>query len=164
MQICPLSPNLFGDNATRTCNLTCSGTYVRDWQYLRRCVNLNACSRTPVALFGDSVKALCVVALNCSDGYYGDNSTNVCKQICPGSTLRYADNVTKQCVAQCSLGWYALNLTAGKGVCSEYCPLGQWADNFTVKCTNRCSPLTYGINVTGNWTTLGSSYIQYGVC
>jgi len=99
--ICPKNPDLFGDNATQTCNLTCSGTYVRDPQYLRRCVTQNGCSRTPVALFGDATKALCVTALNCSDGFYGDNNTFKCVDKCGTSSLIFADNVTKQCVNQC---------------------------------------------------------------
>ena len=65
---------------------------------MRRCVALADCSRTPLALYGDSVKSLCVTALNCSLGYYGDNNTNTCTQICPGPTLVYSDNVTKECV------------------------------------------------------------------
>jgi hypothetical protein len=116
--ICPESPNSYGDNATQTCAVTCSGVYVRDWQYLRRCVNLGVCSRTPLALYGDAMLALCVTALNCTDGYYGDNNTNICQAICPGPTYLYADNVTKECVLKCALSWFALNITTGQGVCS----------------------------------------------
>lgn len=74
--ICPEVPDYYGDNGTQTCNSSCSSDYVRDPQYLRRCVNSTDCSRTPLVLFGDPVKRLCVVALNCTDGYYGDNNTN----------------------------------------------------------------------------------------
>ena len=106
---------------------------MRDWQYLRRCINIGDCSRTPLALYGDDVQNLCVTALNCSDGYYGDNNTNICEDKCTGTTNLYADNVTKECVPQCGLSWFALNISAARGgVCSQFCPDGQWADNLTV--------------------------------
>ena len=93
--ICPEDPDYYGDNDTKLCTATCNGANIRDAQHLRRCVNLTDCSRTPLALYGDVDKKLCVVARNCSDGYYGDNNTNTCKDICPGPTYLYADNVTK---------------------------------------------------------------------
>lgn len=121
--VCPLVPNYFGDNATNQCVSTCSNNEVRDWQFMRRCVNITNCSKTPVLLFGDANKSECVTALNCSDGYWGDNNSYYCINICPGPTLLYADNVTKQCVSLCALQWYAFNVTTGKGVCIQYCPL-----------------------------------------
>lgn len=99
--ICPNSPNYFGDNVTQSCVLTCPNITVRDPQNKRRCVNITQCSTSPLYLYGDNLKNLCVVALNCSDGYYADNNTHQCVTTCPGPTLYYADNVTKQCVAYC---------------------------------------------------------------
>jgi hypothetical protein len=100
--ICPDSPNYFGDNTTSQCVSSCTtGTEVRDPQYKRRCVLLNLCSRTPVALYGDDAKDLCVTALNCTAEKFGDNNTNICSSTCAGPTLRYSDNVTRQCVNQC---------------------------------------------------------------
>ena len=162
--VCPEVPDYFGDNTTRTCVDNCTGSTVRDPQYMRRCVNIGSCSRTPVPLFGDLLKDLCVVALNCTDGYYGDNNTKQCRQTCAGPTLIYADNVTKQCVSVCELGWFGFNVSTGNGVCSQYCPTNQWADNLTVTCTTRCSASTYGVNHTGSWNTSGSSFLAYGVC
>ena len=73
--ICPQVPNYFGDNTTNACVSVCSNSEIRDWQYMRRCVNLASCSRTPLVLFGDASKTECVTAKNCSDGFYGDNNT-----------------------------------------------------------------------------------------
>ena len=131
---------------------------------MRRCVTLNLCSRTPLALYGDVVQSLCVTALNCTLGYYGDNNTNICKAVCPGPTNLYADNVTQECVATCGLSWFALNITVGKGVCSQFCPLGQWADNYTVRCTTRCTAKTYGVNYTVSWSSWNQAFTSYGVC
>ena len=133
--ICPESPDYYGDNTTKTCVTTCAGATIRDPQYMRRCIAIATCSRSPLALYGDAVQALCVTALNCTLGYYGDNNTKICKAVCPGPTLLYADNVTRECISQCGLSWFALNITTGppaQGVCSEYCPNGQWADPFQI--------------------------------
>ncbi len=99
--ICPLSPDYFGDNVTQQCVLTCPNQTVRDPQGMRRCVNISDCSISPLFLYGDETKDLCVNALNCSDGFYADNNTHKCVKICPGPILFYADNVSKLCVAQC---------------------------------------------------------------
>lgn len=74
---------------------------MRDPQYKRRCVNLNNCSSSPLLLYGDLVKSLCVVALNCSVGYYADNNSRYCINICPGPGSLYADNITRKCVSLC---------------------------------------------------------------
>jgi hypothetical protein len=141
---------------------------------MRRCVNLTDCSTSPLYLFGDTVKDLCVTALNCSDGYYGDNTTHQCIKICPGPVLLYADNVTKECVSICELNWYSLILTSNmtqnlninqtQGICSLFCPDKQWADNKTVSCTTQCSASTYGVNYTGSWVAFNVSFTSYGVC
>lgn len=93
--ICPLVPNYFGDLSTLFCVLTCPNQTVRDPQFKRRCVDIDACSTSPLYLYGDFVKNLCVTALNCSDGYYADNVTHKCVTNCPGPVYYYADNVTK---------------------------------------------------------------------
>ena len=116
--ICPESPNYFGDTNTQLCAATCTNSEVRDPQYMRRCVTIGLCSRTPLALYGDAVQSLCVTALNCTLGYYGDNNTKTCRAVCPGPTYLYSDNVTRECVQQCGLSWFALNITVGQGVCS----------------------------------------------
>ena len=162
--VCPDFPDFYGDNATQSCVYDCPGITVRDPQGNRRCVNITTCSVSPLFLYGDAVKNLCVTALNCSDGYYADNITHQCIDVCPGPILFYADNVTKQCVSLCQLGWYALNVTAGKGICSLNCPQNLWADNKTVTCTPRCSNNTYGVNYTGNWNSFNNSFSYYGIC
>lgn len=162
--VCPELPDYYGDNNTKQCVSTCPGADVRDPQGMRRCVNITNCSIAPLFLYGDHSKDLCVTALNCSDGFYGDNITQKCVSICPGPALFYADNVTKQCVAVCELGWYALNVSTGQGVCSLNCPQNLWADNLTVTCMPRCSNNTYGVNYTGGWTTFNSAFSYFGIC
>ena len=157
-------PNYFGDLSTLFCVLTCPNQTVRDPQFKRRCVDLDACSTSPLYLYGDFVKNLCVNALNCSDGYYADNVTHKCVTDCPGPVYFYTDNVTKECVAFCALGWYALNASSTQGMCSLYCPEDLWADNLTMTCTNRCSASTYGVNYNGSWTTFNNSYSYLGIC
>jgi hypothetical protein len=76
----------------------------------------------------------------------------------------YADNVTKQCVSQCELGWYSLNISTGRGICSRNCPVNLWADNITVSCTARCSSKTYGVNYTANWNSFNASFNISGIC
>ena len=138
---------------------------MRDFQNNRRCVTLTNCSTTSLFLYGDHLKDQCVVALNCSDGYYADNVTHKCIDICPGPILLYADNITKQCVRICELGYYALNLTVGQGICSVKCPQDLWADNITVQCTSRCSSNSYGVNYTASsWTTFSVTFSSYGIC
>jgi hypothetical protein len=105
-----------------------------------------------------------VTALNCSDGYYADNTTHTCIGICPGPLYLYADNVTKECVDVCELGWYALNVSAGQGICSLQCPQNLWADNKTVSCTAQCSASTYGVNYTGGWTAFSTPFSYFGIC
>lgn len=162
--VCPDFPDFYGDNATQSCVYNCPNITVRDPQGNRRCVNITTCSVSPLFLYGDAVKNLCVTALNCSDGYYADNITHQCIDDCPGPILFYADNVTKQCVSLCQLGWYALNVTAGRGICSLNCPQNLWADNKTVTCTPRCSANTYGVNYTGSWNSFNNSFSYYGIC
>jgi len=148
----------FGDNDTKICEETCTiATEVRDFQNNRRCVADWNCSRTPIALFADLVNKICVTAPNCPADTFADNFTTKCETTCQGTTLLYADPVSKFCVATCPKDYYAVNLTGLGGVCRRTCLVPLWADNLTITCTARCSAETYGVN-----TTVGG--ITTGVC
>lgn len=73
----------------------------------------------------------CVLAQDCPSGYYGDNNTLLCTNLCAGS-LPFGDPISKQCVADC--------------------PDGYWGDYDLHLCVQTCNAATYHFadNITGN--------------
>lgn len=100
-----------------------------------------------------------MTAPNCPVTTFADNFTKKCETTCQGSTLLYADPVSKFCVATCPENYYAVNDTTGLGgICNLTCIVPLWADNSTIKCTGRCAAGTYGVS------TLMPGGYHIGIC
>lgn len=98
--LCPTNPDYYSQAGY--CTDTCVNGTFADYQANRSC--LTKCSISPKVLYGTSTFR-CVEAVLCGPGLFGDNSTQLCSA-CTGPTLPFGDNITSQCVKNCSLTYY----------------------------------------------------------
>lgn len=126
--LCTEANNQFSEGGF--CKTACTGGRFADYQDSRKC-NV-ACSRTPLALFGNPSTFKCVLPSGCPNNYYANNNTLTCVNPCSG-TLPFGDVISRQCVSNCPDNYYgdsALNL------CVLNCNFNtlHYADNITGNC------------------------------
>ena len=76
---------------------------------------------------------VCVVAIDCPNGTYGDGDNNICTDACPEGTYIHQ----KQCVYYCPNDYFFDN-TNQKCVIPDDCPADTYADNRTRSCVDQC--------------------------
>lgn len=108
VHVCPVSPYLFGENATYTCVKDCLVNSEFKFIEGRVCVT------------------------DCPTGTFRDNNTRVCEYTCTGFT--YADATSQYCVSNCTPN-YAYEPT---NECVESCSSPYYRDPTTFKCVLVC--------------------------
>jgi len=127
----------FADEYTRTCVTSCPSDKLTvgdktNWKCVERCSNLSQ--------FADPVTGHCESI--CSDGYFADNSTQLCVSNCSLYSLKYGNTATKVCVDLCqNTTLYADDLTR-LCVNSTSCPPGYFGLNATKVCVAICPSST----------------------
>lgn len=139
--LCPTNPDYYSQAGY--CTPTCVNSTYADYQANRTC--LAKCTISPKVLYGTSTFR-CIEAVLCGPGLFGDNTTQTCTA-CPGTALPFGDNITSQCVKNCSMTYYGDTTLR---LCVLVCNLtrGEYADNITGTCTSFCSLGTFGVNST----------------
>jgi hypothetical protein len=180
---CSVLPRQFGENVTNLCVQECPDYQYGDQTGNRSCVP--ACPNINGATwFSQLTERICVlvceegtwgnyynstgphcetVGTDCKPGQFGDNSTNLCVDLCPESMNYFGDPRSRLCTTYCSDLNISLvnttaqiNLPAGKlfadyktRLCVYTCPAdyglqGTFGDNSTNTCVERCPAGSYG--------------------
>ncbi len=147
VEVCPSTPDLYGDNLTYNCTATCSGGRYAD-PFSRLCTtsclprfmyNFRCVLVCPKGYFAKA-SGECVLPTSCDTGTFGDNSTTKCVNPCPSGS--YADPTSRFCIAVCPDGTFGDNLK-----CVSSCETSNTiASNITQLCASICPNYTYSYN------------------
>ncbi len=120
MDFCP--QNYWGEPVNRLCTNVPAGNFL--------------CYLDCNPLYADNYTRTCVSALQCSFGFYADNSTWKCVPYCPAGS--YAHPVSKICQAQCDAPYFR---DSGINACVQICnTIGTYADvSSTRTCVSTCN-------------------------
>ena len=136
VQISSCSNGYYSDSTTRSCLINCTST---DSTY-KDTTTMSCVSHCPYGYYGDySVANDKKCGSTCPGGWFTDNSTWTCVQICPSYPSYYADSASGACLSQCRV---ELDLFAYDGsnvrTCMNPCPTGTYADVYTRRCLLSC--------------------------
>ena len=135
------SNGYYADYSIRTCVQYCNSSLLT----FMDTSTMSCVTQCPYGLYGDysnSGQKKC--AINCPSGWYTDDSTWTCVQVCPTNPSYYADTASGACMAACraELDLFAYD---GTRMCVNPCPANTTADVNTRRCLSNCLlvPSTY---------------------
>lgn len=149
VQLCPpgvinsvATPNLYGDNQTKTCVSRCVTPLTWADPYTRLCQSVCSALASP-PLYSENFGFTCVSALNCPTSpsmTFGDNNTRSCLSNCTLGT--FGDPESRSCITQCrnlsstGTSTYYSDISTGQHICVVICPI--LPALFGLNTTNTC--------------------------
>ncbi len=135
------STGYYADYSQRKCVLDCNASlHLYKEDDTMQCVD--QCPFGQYGVYKNLSAKYC--SIDCPLGWFKDNSTWTCVQVCPSTPSYYADIDSGECIDACreelDLFAYDFNRT-----CLSQCPASEFADNYTRRCLLKCllEPNTY---------------------